>query len=319
MIRLVGDEEAKNLVTMEEAIEAVREAFKDLSLKRAIMPLRGRIDVGGKGDFLAMPSYVPSLGALSIKLVTVYPDNASRGLPLVNAVLISLDADTGVPELVIEANYLTAIRTGAASGVATDFLAREDSRSLAVIGCGVQGRMQALAVSKVRNLDTIVAYSRNPANVKRYVEEISRMVDAEVMPAKSAEEAVKDADIVCTATTSTQPVLKREWIRDGTHINAIGSYKPDSRELDTDTVTSSKLVVDSLEACLSEAGDLIIPIREGRLKRESVHAEIGEIVAGIKPGREYYEEITVFKSVGLAIQDAAMASLVAKKLFKKKS
>jgi len=197
--------------------------------------------------------------------------------------------------------------------IASKYLAREDSEKLGVIGCGVQARTQALGVSRVREIKEVKAYDLYPERAEKYAREMTEKLGVRVKAVSSAREAVEEADIVVTATTSREPVLKRSWLKPGVHINAIGAYTPEMRELDTETIIEAKVVVDKLEAALKEAGDIIIPIREGAYSEDKIYGELGEIVAGLKPGRTSREEVTVFKSVGLAVQDAAAASVALRK------
>lgn len=314
---ILSEEEVRRLLQMEEVIEAVERALAALTLGRAQMPLRSRASVKGLGDILSMSALVEDLGIYTSKVVSIYPGNPEKGLPTINAALLAFDASTGLPIAIISAGHLTAMRTGAISGVATKYLARKDSRNLAIIGCGVQARTQAIAVSKVRRIERVRVYDVIEERAQKYSEEMSGVLGVEVEVAGSAEEAVREADIIVTATTSKAPVLRRGWIKDGAHINAIGSYTPDARELDTDTIIDAKVVVDKLEAALEEAGDIIIPIKEGLFSPDKIHAELGEIIIGKKPGRTSQKEITIFKSVGLAVQDAAAAHAALKRYGKK--
>lgn len=312
-----SEEEVRELLGIEEVMEAVERAVAALTAGRAKMPPRGKVEVEGLGDFLSMAALVEDLGIYVSKIISIYPGNPAKGLPTSSAALLAFDPSTGTPLALVSARYLTAMRTGAICGIATKYLAREDACRLAVIGCGFQARTQALAISKVRKLDGVRVYDIVEERARRYSEEIGGALGVKVEVAGSVEEAVRGADIIVTATTSKEPVLSRRWVGDGTHINAIGSYSPDVRELDTDIIIGSKVVVDSREAALEEAGDIIIPIKEGLFAPERIHAELGEIILGKKPGRVSPEEITVFKTVGLAVQDAAAAHALLKKLAEK--
>lgn len=305
---VLSESDVERLLTMKGVMDAVERTLKALAEGRAHLPLRTRVrSERYGGDILSMPALVEDFGLYTTKIVSVYPENPKRGLPTINASLIVFDASTGTPLALMAASHLTAMRTGAITGVATKYLARRDARVLAVIGCGVQGRTQALGVAEARRLEEVRAYDVVREKAERYAEEMSRRLGIDVRVAGSAEEAVKGADIVVTATTSSEPVVKRSWLSPGVHINAIGAYTPEMRELDTETIVDAKVVVDLREAALAEAGDIIIPIREGAFSEDRIHGELGEIVAGKKPGRESEDEITVFKSVGLAVQDTAAA------------
>ncbi|MEM2909564.1 MAG: ornithine cyclodeaminase family protein [Nitrososphaerota archaeon] len=311
----ITEDEVKKLLNMDETIAAVEKAIKELSLGTAKMHPRVRMRIEEhEGDILVMSAYVPSLNIFSTKVVSSYHRNVGRGLPTINALLVVFDPKTGRPLATIDGAYLTAVRTGAISGVATKYLARDGASILTVIGCGVQARTQALAISKVRKLEKIYAYDIRREAAEVYAKEISDALNVETSVANSPAGAVSEADIVVTATTSKQPVIRWEWLKKGVHINAVGSYTPDARELDSETIIHSKVVIDYMPAALEEAGDVLIPISEGKFSAKRIYAELGEVIAGIKPGRVSDEEVTVFKSVGLAVQDAAAASVILMKL-----
>lgn len=311
-LRLFSEEDVKEILRMGEVIEAVEAALRDLSLGRAAMPIRARIETG-MGDILTMPGYVPSLGLMTAKVVGVYPGNPSRGLELIQGALLAMRADTGEPLATIMAKTLTAIRTGAASGVATKHLSRRDSAIAGIIGSGTQAWTQLEAVMAVRRLVEARVYSPRREHRESFAARASRELGVRCVPTSSGEEAVRGADIVITATTSRDPVIRRDWLGEGTHINAIGSHTPDKREIDEETVLSSKIVVDHLDSVRAEAGDLIIPVSRGLMSWERVYAELGEIAAGLKPGRASGDEITLFKSVGLAVEDTAAAAVLLRK------
>lgn len=315
---LLSDRDVERILSMEECIGVVEEAFRNLGLGNAVMPLRTIIPIEEfNGVVLIMPSYIKGLNALATKIVTFYPDNARFKLPVVNAYVIVNNPKTGVVEAVIEANHLTAMRTGAVSGVATKYLARDDAKILAIIGCGVQARTQLWAVATVRGIEKVNVYDVDEGRKEEFAREMRRRLQIEVIPTGSAEEAVREADIVVTATTSSSPVISYEWIKPGTHINAIGAFRPDMREIDSKTILNAKVVVDLKEAALKEAGDIIIPIQEGLISINHIYAELSDLVLKKKPGRTSNSEITVFKSVGLAIQDSSVASHILNKIMKK--
>jgi ornithine cyclodeaminase/alanine dehydrogenase len=315
---LLSDRDVERILSMEECIDVVEEAFRNLGLGNAVMPLRTIIPIEEfNGVVLIMPSYIKGLNALATKIVAFYPDNARFKLPVVNAYVIVNNPKTGVVEAVIEANHLTAMRTGAVSGVATKYLAREDAKVLAIIGCGVQARTQLWAVATVRSIEKVNVYDVDEDRREEFAREMRRRFQIEVIPTRSAEEAVREADIVVTATTSSSPVISYEWIKPGTHINAIGAFRPDMREIDSKTILNAKVVVDLREAALKEAGDIIIPIQEGLISINHIYAELSDIVLKKKPGRTSNSEITVFKSVGLAIQDSSVANHILNKIMKK--
>lgn len=311
---LLSDRDVERLLTMREAMDAVEKAFGEYAKGAVLMPPRSTMMLSKfSGSVSLMPSYLGETGSLATKIISIYPRNPERGLPTTVAWVVVNDPETGMMEALMEATYLTAVRTGAVTGVAARYLARKDSRVAAVIGCGAQGRTQAWAVSEAFDLNTIKVFDLSLERMRRFAEEMGPRLGVDVVLTESAEVAVKDADIVVTATTSKEPVIRRGWLGDEAHVSAVGSFYPDNRELDTETVKGAKVVVDSREACLEEAGDLIIPLREGAITEDHIYAELGELVLGKKRGRAEGDGLTVFKSVGLAIQDSAVSSLVLRK------
>lgn len=307
-VRVLSGKDVKAAITMAEAIEAVAKAFAQLSMGKASVPLRTSVETE-QGVSLFMPAYLADSESTALKVVSVYPDNRSLGLPTIMAMVVVVDGRTGRPLAVMDGTYLTALRTGAASGVATDLLAREDAQIVALFGAGVQGRTQLEAVCTVRGIEEIRVFDINQGASQKLVAEMAGqgVIPENVLVANSRREAVRGADIVVTATTSYNPVFDGRDIAPGTHINGIGSYTPEMQEVDEKVVERAKIVVDSREGCLAEAGDLIIPIEAGLITETDIYAELGEIIAGAKPGRESPQEITFFKSVGNAVQDAAVA------------
>jgi ornithine cyclodeaminase/alanine dehydrogenase-like protein (mu-crystallin family) len=310
---------------MPQAIEAVKDAFACLSAGQVDAPLRTALDVPRhNGVTLFMPAHLAGEGQvaplMAVKIVSVFNDNPNKGLPLIHALVVVVNAETGEPEAVMDGTALTALRTGAASGAATDLLAREDARVAAVFGAGAQGRTQLEAVCAVRPIERAWIYDVDPERSRTYADEMGRRLAATVSVAASASEAVRRADVICTATTSLSPVFEDADVRPGTHINAVGAYTPEMQEIPPQTVLRAKLVIDHREAALAEAGDLLIPIDQGLMTADHIYAELGEIVLGETflgdivardlPGRESPEEITLFKSVGVAVQDVAAAGAV---------
>jgi alanine dehydrogenase len=315
MIRLLTGEEIKRVLPMRQAIEAVKGAFAQLSAGRADVPLRTALNVPShNGVTLFMPAFLAAHGQaaplMALKIVSVFNDNPDKGLPLIHALVVVVNAETGEPDAVMDGTYLTALRTGAASGAATELLAREDARVAAVIGAGAQGRTQLEAVCAVRTIEEAWICDIEPERAETYAAEMDERVAATVSAARSPAEAVRQADVICTATTSSRPVFDDADVRPGTHINAIGAYTPKMQEIPPQTVLRAKVVIDHHEAALAEAGDLLIPMQQGLMRADHIYAELGEIVAGDRPGRESAEEITLFKSVGVAVQDVAAASAV---------
>lgn len=313
-MRILSRADVQRALSMKDAIEIVRDAFAQLSSNQATVPLRVPIPIQKHaGVTLFMPAHLHTSDALAVKIVSVHNQNPGRGLPLIHALVVVIDAATGKPLAAMEGGYLTALRTGAASGVATDLLARRGARVAAIFGAGVQGRMQLLAIAAVRNLERVYVFDSAREKADAFIREMRGKpgVPNDLRVPVSATEAVCDADIICTATTSTRPVFNGSDLKFGAHINAIGAYTPQMQEIDETTLQrASKIVIDSRAGALAEAGDLIIAIQNGVIKESDIYAEIGEIAAGRKPGRESEEEITFFKSVGNAVQDASVARAV---------
>lgn len=310
---LLSLRDVQSVLTMESCIEAVSQAFAALARGEANMPQRAVIRVPEhKGVFLGMPAFIggdePCLG---LKAVTVYPENPGKhGLPTTLGTLLLCDPATGKVIAIMDAGYLTAVRTGAASGVATRHLARADAAVCAVFGAGVQARKQLEAVHAVRPLRQAYVLDVSAPARDAFAADMTMLLGVPVAVSDDPQRAVAAADIVVTATSSHDPILDGDWLRPGTHVNNIGSHAPDARELDTRTVVRSRFVADLKSANLAEAGDILIPIKEGAVTEDHIVASLGEIVAGMKPGRQSDDEITVFKSCGLAVQDVSTALAV---------
>jgi alanine dehydrogenase len=310
MIRAISQNETREVITMRQAIEVMRDLFCQLSSGQVDMPLRTSLSTG-QGTVLIMPAYLRSSNALGVKIVSIYSKNVTHALPNVTALVTLLDAETGSPHALIEGTYLTALRTGATSGVATDLLARKNAHNLAVFGAGAQARAHIDAICCIRDIRELRVYCRTRASAEILAKEVYlKHAGLTVTVSQSPAGAVKHSDIIVTATNSATPVFKGEDLPPGVHINAIGSFRPDVQEIDEDTVRRAKVVVDSREAAVSEAGDLIIPLRKGIITEAHIHADLSEILSGSKLGRETDGEVTLFKSVGIAAQDIAIAQAV---------
>jgi len=313
MALLLSRKDVESVLTMEDCIAVVEKAFAELAGGNAVMPQRAVIRVAGHdGLYLCMPAYIGGgMDALGLKVVTVYPNNLKdKNLPTIMGTLILCDAATGRAVAVMDAGYLTAVRTGAASGVATKYLAREDAVTCVIFGAGGQARKQLEAVNLVRPLGNVTVIDLNTEIRDKFIVDVSEELGLEVTASEDVKASVEEADIIITATSSHDPLFDGSWLRPGTHVNNIGSHTPDARELDTTTVVRSKFVADLKEANMAEAGDLLIPIKEGAITEDHVYASLGDLVTGAKPGRENAEEITVFKSCGLAVQDVSTAAAV---------
>jgi ornithine cyclodeaminase len=302
--------EVRELVPMPEAIALMKTAFAELSAGRTVSPLRTVVSLADReGDTLFMPAYVPAMAALGLKTVSVFRQNPQRGLPVIHAIVGLVDPETGQPLAIMDGTYLTALRTGAVSGAAADLLARPESRVLVSIGAGAQGVTQIAAVCAVRPIKRVIAVDVNDAALERLRETLQRDWPGIVERLETTTDAaaVREADVICTATTSRTPVFRDEDVRPGTHISAVGAYTPEMQELPAETVARATVVVDAVDAALAEAGDLIIPLNEGRVSREHFARELGMVVSGSAPGRVSAEEVTLFKSVGTAVQDVVVA------------
>lgn len=302
-IRILTAADVKAALPMRKAIEAVKSAFGQFSARQATVPLRTRFHTE-KGVTLLMPAHLKQTGDFALKVVSVYGQNPEKGLPTVTATVLVLDPETGLPLAFMDGDSLTALRTGAAGGLAADLLARKDARRAVLFGAGVQARSQLLAAMEMRNLEEVTIVDPMPAAAERLAGEIESWEGAPTVKlASDPAAAVAGADIIMAATTTTTPLFDGNLLKPGAHVTGVGSFTPDMQEIDANTVNRARVVVDSREACLAEAGDII-------LAGASIDAEIGEIVNGTQPGRESDEEITFFKSVGVAVQDAAAAAAV---------
>lgn len=304
------------VLTMPDAIDAVADAFRLLSAGEAVQPLRTNMSVSARGgSLLSMPAYVGAgVNGLGVKLITLYPENPSRSSrPAIQGNFVLFDPSDGRLLAVMEAGLMTAVRTGASGGVAARYLARPDAQIVTLFGSGAQAPYQLEAVICERPIQQVWVIGRDQAKCRRFADEMSVRFGLPVQPAADVERAVRAADIVITATSAHTPLFSGAWLRPGCHINAVGSHLPDAREVDSLTVRRATVATDQTSACLAEAGDLVVPLAAGEIGMDHIHAEIGEIVAGTKAGRTSPQEITFFKSVGLGVQDVAVAQLIIEK------
>ncbi|MDH3251750.1 MAG: ornithine cyclodeaminase family protein [Ignavibacteria bacterium] len=313
-MRYIGRKEIAQLISMREVMELMREVFCEVSKGTVVMPPRAVVELNNRSDtVLFMPGYVPHSRGIGVKIVSVFSHNAASGMPTISALIVLMNPETGGVLSVMEGGYITALRTGATSGVATDLLARSDDvRRLGIFGSGAQAWTQIAAILEVRPIREVSVYSRDKDRSRDFVMALRKQYGprAQFEVADSPEKAVSQADIVVTATTSETPVFDGTLLREGTHINSIGSFKPQVREVDDHTVRRSRIFVDSRDACLHEAGDLLIPIEKGVISRSDIRAELGELLLARKPGRESDRDITYFKSVGMSVQDIVVAERI---------
>jgi len=285
----------------------MRATFSNISNHVNSIPQRTILEMPQQNaDSLIMPIYSDQEKRFAIKVAAINKDNPSKNLPLIHSVMILFNSDTGEPLAILDAKSVTGIRTGAASGLATYELARRDSSVAAIFGAGVQARYQLEALCNVREIKYVQLFNLNLERSKSFIKEMGNRFNINIEIVSHISE-LKKADIICTATSSKSPLFEDEHIAKGTHINAIGSYKPDVREIPSLTVKRAKVVVDSKTSCLREAGDIIIPIKEGIFTEEKIYAELGEIINSKVNSRENDKEVTLFKSVGNAAQDLSSA------------
>lgn len=304
--------EVESLIDPDRLREAVGAALADLSAGHASMPTRIAALVSDRDGLLAaMPAYLPSAQALTTKLVSLFPRNTDR--PTHQAVIVAFDPDNGTPVALLDGEAITAARTAAGSALATDLLARTDARALVIVGTGVQARAHLRAVSRVRKFEKVSVAARDVDKAESLARDAERELGRTVGWHDSIEAGVSYGDVVCACTHSAEPVIRREWLKDGAHVNSVG-YNTAGREIDEATVADALVVVESCAAALaappSGANDLTWPIRDGRITAEHIHAELGELVSGTRPGRANKHQITLYKSVGVAVEDAAATALV---------
>lgn len=306
---ILNKAEIESVLTMDKAIEAVESAFQEKQLGKVGQPPNHIIMIPEfKGRLGVKSAWLTESKVLATKVNTLYVNNPIyRNLPFIQGVVLLFNLENGRLLAILEGSSLTAIRTGAITGVATKFLSRPDASTVVIFGAGNQAAAQIDAVCCVRKIEKIKVYDTDLEKARVFAAKLSKNRAIEVVQLERPEMAIRKSDICITVTTSQKPVILGEWVEAGTHLNAIGSYRADIREVDTATIQKAKVVVDSLEHCLQEAGDIAIPILEGTFKPERIYGEIGEIITGDKPGRISSEEITLFKSVGLGLQDVAAA------------
>ena len=310
----MNKEDVSRLLNYGEVLEIVERAFKEKALGRVQMPPKQYLFFNEyNGDLRVMPAYMPSLKIAGVKIVNSHPGNPKLGLPTVMAIIELVSPETGAPQAIIDGTLITAARTGAASGVATKYLAREDSEVLSIVGAGAQSYTQYKSIRLVRDIRLVRVYDINLSSAERLKNLITRDEDeVKVKICSTVRECVEGCDILVTATPSRSPIVRLEWVSPGTHVNAIGADAPGKQELDPRILLKSKVVVDDYDQT-SHSGEINVPLKQGIYKREMIYGELGEIVAGVKPGRTSDHEITVFDSTGLAILDIATGVLIFKK------
>jgi alanine dehydrogenase len=308
---VLSEADVRRVLPMTDLIETMQRALVEFSAGRVQQPLRSVLQVGPAHAFFGvMPAFIPASGALGTKLVTVFGSNAEVGLPSHLATIVMLDPATGQLLAVMDGRYITEARTAAVSAVSANLLARANAATLALIGSGVQARSHLEAVAVVRPLREVRVWSPRSESRQRFISEMQPHSKAPIVNAASARDAVTGADLVVLATASRDPVVTSEWIEAGTHICAVGACRPDQREMDSALVKRGRVFVDSRTAAMAEAGDLVIPIKEGTFDAGHIVGELGALAAGGVTGRTSNDQVTIFKSLGLAVEDVAAGDLV---------
>jgi ornithine cyclodeaminase len=310
-VLIANQEQVADLLPMKECILAMEDALRMLAKGDAILPLRTRMLLAdGQSIMGLMPSCLGGIHSVAVKVITIFPANLGTEYDSHQGVVLLFDTERGLLRAIVDASAVTAIRTAAVSGVATRLLARPDAHDLAIIGAGTQARTHLEAMLGVRDIRRVRLFSLPQNAARRFAAEESQRHGINVEAMDSAEAAVRGADIICTVTTSKEPVVLGRWVAPGTHINAVGACSPANRELDTEVVANSRLYADRREAMLAESGDFLIPRSEGVISDRHILGELGEVLVGKAPGRTASDQITLFKSLGIAIEDLAATHLI---------
>jgi len=307
-MRYINNNRAKELINMKEAISIMEKTFIDMAENKATQVLRRGLPLYDNNIFGIMPAYLNDQGVFGAKLITVFPNNSLDHKPSHQGYIMLFDDKNGDAKGIIDASYITGIRTAAVSAVATQYLSNKNAKILTLIGCGVQAESHMEAMLAVRPIEKVKVFSLSKPDAERFAKRMTDLYGIEVTAYESVEEATKDADIICTLTPAHNPVLFGYHVKKGAHINAVGACTPNARELDSQLMTMSRLVVDNIESVFHESGDILIPIQEGRLKEEAVLGDLGQVIVGDIKGRLNKEDITVFEALGLAVEDLAIAN-----------
>lgn len=310
-VHIINQQQVKQLLPMEQCIDAVKHAFITLAHGEAINPLRPVMWLPERvGALGMMPGYLGDVNAMGIKVVSVFPGNEGTEYDSHQGAVMLYETEHGRLLALIDASEITAIRTAAASAVATDLLAKREVATLAILGSGVQARSHVSAMMAVRSFSQILVWSRTRSHAERFAEQETKRHGVEIEVADSVEAAAQAADVICTVTAAEEPILAGRWLAAGVHINAVGSSVPFTRELDTEAVVRASLFVDRVESTVNEAGDFLFPKKEGAIDDDHIQAEIGDLLIDKHPGRRSEDEITLFKSLGLAVEDVAAAQRI---------
>jgi alanine dehydrogenase len=309
-VLLLTPEDVETVFDPMEIVRAVEEAFREKGLGRVQMPPKQYIFFEGGGDWRIMPAYIPEFGLAGVKTVGVNPSNREKGLPTVIALIELVDPETGLPLVVMDGTLVTAWRTGAAGAIAAKYMAPSGASVMGVVGAGVQGRMQSyFTILYLGTITRVKIYDVRREAARSLAEWLSRELGVDAEPVEGVEAAVRGVDILATCTPAREPIIRADWIEEGMHINAIGADAPGKEELDPTILQRARIVVDDYEQAI-HSGEVNVPISKGYITSRDIYAELGEIVAGLKPGRLSDDEVTVFDSTGLAIQDVAAASVI---------
>lgn len=308
---VISEKQVRELLDLDELIAALEQAHVQFSAGKAVMPVRLVVPLPEiQGRITSMPAFISEGKDLGIKIISYFRDNPKRDLPPILATISLYSTETGALEVLMDGVYITAIRTACASAMATRALARPETPVLGILGAGTQARAHIRALSRVRSIERVLIWSPTRTSAIYVKEELEDDLGIAIHPQESAEAVVREADVLTTVTDAAEPVLEAEWLKPGVHINAVGSHRPEAREMGSDTVQRATVVVDSLDAINTECGDILLAVKEGAIAPDHLRGEIGEVLAGAKPGRTSGDEVTMYKSVGIAVQDVAAASLV---------
>ena len=308
--RLLTAEHVSSLLPMDELIDAMEDALRRFSLGEIVQPVRTVVPVGERGFFGIMPALVPQPAAIGAKLVTVFHENRERDLPTHLAAICLFSPHTGALVALMDGRRITEDRTAAVSAVSANALAREDSAVLAIIGSGVQARSHLLAMDHAFTLSEIRVWSPTPDRQLAFLNDMTETTEARLIGGNSAQDTVRGADLVVLATSASEPVVQNEWIRSGAHVMSVGACRPHQREMDPALIRRSRFFVDSRAAALVESGDVVLGLKDGAFRQSHIIGELGEVLAGKVQGRRSSSDVTVFKSLGLAVEDVVAADLV---------
>ena len=301
--------QVQELLPAKDCIQTVREAMIAFSQDNVQVPLRSSIPLEYGKSLLVMPGASKELGFYGVKLISLHADKAQKGLPTIQGAIILFDYETGEPKAMIEGSSVTGLRTAAASALATQLLARPEAKTLGIFGAGLQAETHIDAIAAVRPIESVFIWARNHAAAVAFADQQSKRTGLSVRavadPAKAAE-----TDIICTVTAASEPILKWEWVKPGTHVNLVGSHSLSAREADTDLIVNARLYVDSLASTAAEAGDIMTPVQEGAIEMDHIVGEIGQVASGDLPGRLNETQITLYKSLGITAQDLFSAVFI---------